>query len=474
MSNKKSKQLSNPFSTGSGGPHFEAHVQASFVVLMLTGGFAPCLPAWPISKIILQGRELGFETDDLIIFTEREDSGQKRKILCQVKHTINITDNDAVFRDVIQAAWNDFNNEGIFSKGKDAIALITGPLSATDINDVRSLLEWARHMGSASEFIERVDKTHISSAKKRYKLQAFKTNLRKANSGIPISDQDLFEFLKHFHLLGYDLDIKAGVTLSLIHSLIGQYSQEKATSLWAQVVDEVQSANKNAGTISRKNISDELKEAFTKRPQKVIPAEFSIIQEPLEITDWNNWQYASDLASVNLLGSWDENNEADMNIVQQLINKDLRTWSTNIRETLQLAPNPLAVRNGKWHVTQRDKLWAALATRIFDTDLENFKSNVVNVLTERDPQFDLPIEERFTASIYGKTLKHSSLFRKGLAESLAILGNRDKLLTNCSLNKPELIAALTVREILRDADWVLWGSLNDLLPFLAEAAPNDL
>jgi hypothetical protein len=27
----KSKNLSNPFSTGGGGPHFEAHVQASFV-----------------------------------------------------------------------------------------------------------------------------------------------------------------------------------------------------------------------------------------------------------------------------------------------------------------------------------------------------------------------------------------------------------------------------------------------------------
>jgi len=31
------KKLSNPFSTGNGGGHFEAHVQASFVALMLTG-----------------------------------------------------------------------------------------------------------------------------------------------------------------------------------------------------------------------------------------------------------------------------------------------------------------------------------------------------------------------------------------------------------------------------------------------------
>lgn len=47
----KRKQLSNAFSTGGGGPHFESHVQASYVTLMLTGGFAPCLPCWPVSGI---------------------------------------------------------------------------------------------------------------------------------------------------------------------------------------------------------------------------------------------------------------------------------------------------------------------------------------------------------------------------------------------------------------------------------------
>lgn len=34
-------QLSNPFSTGGGGLNFERHVQAGFIVLMLTGGVVP-------------------------------------------------------------------------------------------------------------------------------------------------------------------------------------------------------------------------------------------------------------------------------------------------------------------------------------------------------------------------------------------------------------------------------------------------
>ena len=71
MGKKKSKKLSNPFSTGGGGGHFEAQVQASFVALMLTAGSAPCIPNLPISKIKLQGKFAGYDTDDLIIFVEK-------------------------------------------------------------------------------------------------------------------------------------------------------------------------------------------------------------------------------------------------------------------------------------------------------------------------------------------------------------------------------------------------------------------
>ncbi len=470
---KTDKQLSNPFSTGGGGGHFEAHVQASFVALMLTGGFAPCLPCWPISKIKLQGKFAGYDTDDLIVFVEKADNGEKRKILCQIKHSISITENDKVFGEVIQAAWNDFNNASMFSRGKDVIALITGPLSTTDINDVRTILEWARHSENAEEFITKVELTHFSSPKKQKKLQAFKTNLIKANGGIPVSNDILFEFLKQFHLLGYDLDINAGVTLSLLHSLIGQYSQENAQSLWSQLVDEVQSANKNAGTISPESLPDDLQTAFKQRVYEVIPNVFSASQLPSDKTDWNQHVHASDLVIANLLGTWNEKNAADLEVVRKLANEEFGSWISKIREILQQPESPVALKNGRWRVTESKALWKALGARLFDDNLDNFKQCLVTVLTERDPQFDLPAEERYAASIHGKVLKYSPELRKGMAESLALLGSQPDDLTNCSQNKPETIAVLAVREIFNKADWVLWGSLNNLLPTLAEAAPDE-
>ena len=87
----KGKKLINSFSTGGGGYHFEGHVQASFVTLMLSGGYAPCLPCWPIVEIKLQGKIEGFETDDIIVIVRNKSTKEKRKLLIQVKHSIKIT-----------------------------------------------------------------------------------------------------------------------------------------------------------------------------------------------------------------------------------------------------------------------------------------------------------------------------------------------------------------------------------------------
>ena len=467
------KQLSNPFSTGGGGGQFEAHVQASFVVLMLTGGFAPCMPCWPISKIKLQGKFAGYDTDDLIIFVEKQGSDQKRKILGQIKHSISITGNDKVFGEVIQAAWNDFNNATLFSRGKDVIALITGPLSATDVNDVRTILDWARYSENADDFIKKVQLTHFSSQSKQNKLRSFKTTLKKANGGNPVSDEILFEFLKHFHLLGYDLDVRTGLTLSLLHSLIGQYSQENAQSLWSRLVDEVQTANKNAGTISLESLHLDLQAAFKQRVYEVIPSEFSVSQLPPALPDWNQHAHVANLVIANLLGAWNEKNAADLEVVRQLANEDFDSWIPKIRGILQQPASPLSLENGRWRVTERKSLWQALGARLFDDTLEKLKQCVVTVLSERDPQFDLPPEERYAASMHGKLLKHSPELRKGITESLALLGSQPSNLTNCSRNRAETIVVLAVREILENADWVLWGSLNNLLPVLAEAAPDE-
>ena len=195
-------------------------------------------------------------------------------------------------------------------------------------------------------------------------------------------------------------------------------------------------------------------------------------------SDWNQHEYASELAIANLLGAWNELNDADLEIVCQFTNgEDYAKWIPKLREMLQQAISPVTFMNGRWQVIDRKGMWQALGGRVFDDTLEALKQCEVTVLSERDPQFDLPPDERYAADIYGKKPKYSNGLRKGLAETLALLGTNPVALTNFSPQhqgwKPKDTANLAIREIFKNADWVLWGSLDDLLPTLAEAAPDE-
>lgn len=163
----------------------------------------------------------------------------------------------------------------------------------------------------------------------------------------------------------------------------------------------------------------------------------------------------------------------DRHIVEKLANESYSDWISGVREILQLPESPLSLKNGIWSVVDRQEMWQAFGSMIFDEHLDRLKQVTVEVLKEADPQFELPPEERYMANIHGKALKHSRALRKGLAETLALLGNQFDVLSNCSTHKPETVSIIAIREIFRDSDWILWASLNNLLPILAEAAPQE-
>ncbi len=468
---KKTTQLSNPYSTGGGGPHFENRVQASFLVMMLTGGFVPCLPTWPISKIKLQGKYQNFDTDDLIVYAKQPISSNKAKLIAQIKHKITFTKKNTELSEVIQAAWNDFNNKDIFTEGKDIIALITGPLSTTDTDDVRNLLRQAEHAEDGPDFLKRINLAKFTSKKQRTKLEVFQYHLKNANNGTDLTNDQLWRFLNSFRLLIYDLDI-GGVTLSLLHSLIGQYSQENVTGLWAQLYEKVGWESENAGVITVDLLPEELRSAFQRKTVDTFPADLAQTPPVQVTTDWSKINYASELAIASLLGSWNEKSEADKVIAGQLANNDFADWIPKIREVLQIPESPLTLKNGKWSINRRLDLWQIIGPRLFDEQLDRFKQHAVNVMKEHDPKFELPPEERYAASIHGKASRYSESLRKGLAESFALLGSYPQALNNCSTDKAENTAALAVREIFEEANWILWGSLNSVLPLLAEAAPS--
>ncbi|MFA5205463.1 MAG: hypothetical protein WC708_13795 [Lentisphaeria bacterium] len=467
------KQLSNAFSTGGGGPHFEAHVQASYVTLMLTGGFSPCLRCLPIREIKLQGKIDGFDTDDLIVFVQNPDGSDMHKLLGQVKHGLRIGDNKR-FREVAQAAWDDFCDCTRFTKGKDVIAVISDSMSTTDTEDVGWLLEQARCMKTPDEFLSHVDEAKFSSNQKRKKLTVFREQLKKANKGQPLSDSELHEFLKHFYLLGYDLGKEEGVVLSLLHSHISQYNNKQPRMVWARIVDIVQTWNQNAGTITIDNLPQDLLDEFKRPVVETIPAEIAPKQPPpTPPPGLPVYACSHNLAQAFLMGGWKEDSAGDVEIVTEFAAEEYDKWILPIREALEVQGAPLGLRNGTWTTKRNLKTWEQLGPKLYDIDLEHFEKVAVKALSESNPAFDLPGNERYMANIRGKIPSYSNTIREGVSDALAVLGSCPQLFPHCTENKPETVAILVVRQVLTDVDWRIWGSLNNHLPLLAEAAPGE-
>ena len=319
------KKISNPFSTGSGGAFFEVKVQAAFVILMLTGGIVPCIRAWPISKVKLQGKYAGFDTDDFIVFTEDPATNRSAKLLAQIKHSIAFTEGNSVFGEVIASAWADFNNQRIFDHDFDAIALITGPMSAGDISNVRFVLEWARHCEDADDFFNQISKAKFSSNSKRNKLSAFRNKLDEANGGTLLTDDQVWQFLRSFHVLGYDLDVKAGVTLSLVKSHLSQTSAAGVDGLWGMVFEEVASYDQNAGTVTRDNISPQILEAFEPPAPQIAPPPEVVAPPPPPppggVSPFGG-PYALSLMYASLLGGWSGKAVGDEDAIETFLGND--------------------------------------------------------------------------------------------------------------------------------------------------------
>ncbi len=198
-----------------------------------------------------------------------------------------------------------------------------------------------------------------------------------------------------------------------------------------------------------------------------------LLQNISLIPEWARAHDAADMAVAVQLGAWNEKNEADCRIVETLASKPYLDWIKKIRELGICSGTPLTYQDGKWKFILRYEGWCALGLKLFDDHLDRLRSVTVTVLREKDPKFDLSVEDRPYAQIYRKTFTHSQSLRRGLAESLAFLGSHPKTFDSTSFGKAEATTILAVRETLQDADWVLWASLDDVLPLLAEAAPKE-
>jgi hypothetical protein len=187
---------------------------------------------------------------------------------------------------------------------------------------------------------------------------------------------------------------------------------------------------------------------------------------------WADRSEAGELGRFALIGSFIDESK-DVAPVSAILGKDLGEWTFKMRPLSLVVDPPLIQHSGRWKFVSRYEGWTWLGKHLIDADLRRFSEQALIVLREVDKRFNIDKEERSFLVTTKDDEKFSRLLRQGISEGLALLGSHDQVLQSCSPNAGPSTSAHVVRELLSDSDWKLWCSLNDVMPLLAEAAPNE-
>lgn len=188
------------------------------------------------------------------------------------------------------------------------------------------------------------------------------------------------------------------------------------------------------------------------------------------------WALAPDLIRRRLLlvGAWHGDSDSDRAAVARCTG---RSYDDVQEAALALAhgEGPMLGRVGEsWHLTSPQDTWLLLRAYLTKDDLAAFSALAAEVLGETGPasgtEGDVPAGAGGTASG-----RFSGALQRGVARTLALLASSDRRDAG-GLTGPDR-ARLIARDLFdaanADRTYARWSALSDVLPLLAEAAPDE-
>ncbi len=183
---------------------------------------------------------------------------------------------------------------------------------------------------------------------------------------------------------------------------------------------------------------------------------------------------AASLVPFLFVGAWNSQNETDkLGLSLLAAGRPYDELEKECQSLAQLNDAPLWSIGAYRGVVSKIDLLYAIARAVTPDDLNRYFSMARMVLGEDDPALDLDQDQRWAASIHGKTREFSSAFREGISETLVLLSVHGADLFKSRLGvDAEIEVVRVVRELLPTPLTTRILEANDRdLPTYAEAAP---
>ena len=249
---------SSPASSGPAGSQFEGQVGAHYLLSLLAGTEPRGLPGTSIDTVQFQRAAEGHPLDDVIVHAH-DESGHNAVLEIQVKRSITFSPSDAVFRGVVSQIA-DAARRPDFETTRYQLAIATARNSWKINGAYQEVLTWARQLGDAAIFMDRLARPGSANEDMRTFVETFRTHLDTADA--PNDDETVWRLLRRLQILVFDFAALGSASEALAKErcirVLHPDHAEHADSLWTNLIELALQIAASGGDRTREQLVTDL------------------------------------------------------------------------------------------------------------------------------------------------------------------------------------------------------------------------
>jgi hypothetical protein len=214
------------------------------------------LPGVQVEHIAFQRAGEGHPLDDVILHGVTR-TGEQAVLEVQVKRRITFARTDAVFDGVVKQLAQAFQQLDL-SQLRHQLAVATEKTSFKIAGPYQDVLRWAREVGSASTFVERINRPNVGNSDMRNFVATVRSHLEAADC--PNDDEAVWQLLRRFHILPFDYDAPGSLWLELAHErarhVLDPQDASRASAFWKVLTETAVSFASSGGDLDRERLRE--------------------------------------------------------------------------------------------------------------------------------------------------------------------------------------------------------------------------
>ncbi len=260
--NHTSTEGTSPSASGPAGSLFEGQVGAFFLLSLLVRAEPRGLPGTIIERVEFQRASEGHPLDDVIVHAHNAQ-GKPAVLEVQVKRGLTFAPSDSIFRSVVGQILQ-ASRKAEFLNSRYELAIAISRTSHKIDGPYQDVLTWARELGDAATFINRINRPGSASDSMRTFVNTFRSHLRE--EGVAHEDEFVWQLLRRLQILVFDFTANGSVSEVLARELcvrtLHSDDLSRAGELWAFLTELTMNIAASGGDRTRDSLRQDLQQTF--------------------------------------------------------------------------------------------------------------------------------------------------------------------------------------------------------------------